>query len=69
MKPLPRGFGENVFEEAEREVKQMVLENTWVRYVDCTENIVGEKEARDEEALRERARSWKGRVRGWRWRR
>ncbi|RPA80004.1 hypothetical protein BJ508DRAFT_210715 [Ascobolus immersus RN42] len=71
-KPLPRGFGKTVFDEAEGTVKQMVLENTWVRFVDCTDNIVGAEEAREEEErekerreLEERKLGVKGKVRTW----
>jgi hypothetical protein len=67
-KPLPRGFGKNIFDEAEGTVKQMVLENTWVRFVDCTDNIVGAEEAREEEErieLEKRQIRVKGKVRTW----
>lgn len=58
--PLPVGFDKSVFDEAESTVKQMVLENTWVRFVDSTPEILGAREAReaDLEGLKMKGRAY-----------
>lgn len=80
LKPIPRGFAKGLFDESEREIKQIVLENTWVRYVDSEPmsemgSLLDEKNRlildREPKSLMER---WKDefeyyRTRTWRWRR